>query len=150
MAQSLAQVDIHIIFSTKGRYAFIEPTVEPELFAYMADTIKRLNGMPYLINGTADHVHILSSLPRTVPLSKFIEDIKRNSSRWIKTKQGLYQKFAWQSGYGAFSVSRSRHQAVKKYITAQKEHHRTITFKEEFLSFLEKYGVTYDEQYLWD
>ena len=150
MPQSLAQIYVHLVFSTKERYPFIQPDVEPELFAYMGGIIKKTGGIPYLINGAADHVHVLSSLPRTVTLSKYIEDIKRSSSRWIKTKNGMYQKFAWQNGYGAFSVSSSRMDSVKRYIAGQKEHHRTATFKEEFLAFLQKYGIEYDEQYLWD
>lgn len=150
MPQSLAQIYVHLVFSTKERYSFIQPDIEPELFAYMGGIIKQMGGIPCLINGTADHMHVLSSLPRTVTLSKYVEDIKRSSSRWIKTKGGNYQKFAWQNGYGAFSVSSSRMDSVKRYIAGQKEHHRTITFKEEFVSFLEKYGVQYDEQYLWD
>lgn len=150
MPQSLAQIYVHIIFSTKERCPFLGESVEPELFAYMGNTIKRCEGVPFLINGTADHVHILSSLPRTMALSKYIEEIKRNSSRWIKTKGSDYQKFAWQNGYGAFSVSSSRKDSVLRYIAGQKDHHRKITFKEEFIAFLEKYGIEYDERYLWD
>jgi REP element-mobilizing transposase RayT len=150
MPQSLAQIYVHIIFSTKERYPFINESIEPELFAYMGDTIQRCEGVPFLINGTADHVHLLSSMPRTISLSKYIEEIKRNSSRWIKTKDRHYEKFAWQSGYGAFSVSSSRKDSVVHYIAGQKEHHRTITFKEEFIAFLEKYNIEYDEKYLWD
>lgn len=150
MPQLLAQIYVHLVFSTKDRYPFIESDIESQLYAYMADTIKRSDGIPHLINGTADHVHILSSLPRTMTLSKYVEEIKRNSSRWIKIKDMAYRKFAWQNGYGAFSVSGSKLTAVKKYIAAQKEHHRTVTFKEEFLAFLEKYGVDYNDHYLWD
>jgi putative transposase len=150
MSQSLSQVYVHIVFSTKERYPFIQPDVETELFAYIGDTINRLDGVPHLINGTADHVHLLSSLPRTIALSKYIEDIKRNSSRWLKTKNGMYQKFGWQNGYGAFSVSSSQKDAVISYIAGQKEHHCAVSFKEEYLSFLKKYNVKYDEQYLWD
>ncbi len=150
MPQSLAQIYVHIVFSTKERYPFIQTNVEPELFAYKGGIIKKIGGIPYLINGAADHVHVLSSLPRIVTLSKYIEDIKRSSSRWIKTKNGMYEKFAWQNGYGAFSVSSSRMDSLKRYIAGQKEHHRTVTFKEEFLAFLQKYGIEYDEQYLWD
>lgn len=116
----------------------------------MGNTIQRCEGVPFLINGMADHVHLLSSLPRTMSLSKYIEEIKRNSSRWIKTKDSQYEKFAWQSGYGAFSVSSSRKDSVVRYIAGQKDHHRTVTFKEEFIAFLEKYGIEYDERYLWD
>ena len=152
MPQSLTQVYLHIIFSTKKRYPFIEEAVEPELFAYIGDTIKRVGGMPFLINGVPDHIHILSSLPRTIMLSKYIEEIKRNSSRWIKTKgKSLeYEKFAWQNGYGAFSVSHSRKDNVIRYIKEQKKHHRTVTFQEEYVAFLKKYNVEYDEKYVWD
>ncbi|MHC4525283.1 MAG: IS200/IS605 family transposase [Planctomycetota bacterium] len=150
MPQSLSQIYVHIIFSTKERRPFVDTAIEPELFAYMGDSIKRCEGVPFLINGTTDHVHILSSLPRTMALSKYIEEIKRNSSRWIKTKGNDYQKFAWQNGYGAFSVSSSRKDSVLRYIAGQKDHHKKITFKEEFIAFLEKYGIEYNERYLWD
>jgi len=150
MSQSLAQIYIHIIFSTKERYPFIDTSIEPELFAYIGDTINRCEGVPFLINGTMDHIHILSSLPRTMSLSKYIEEIKRNSSRWIKTKNDQYKKFAWQNGYGAFSASSSRKDSVVRYIARQKDHHKTTTFKEEFVAFLEKYNIEYNETYLWD
>ena len=151
MSQSLAQIYLHIIFSTKHRYPFIADSIRSELFAYIGDTIKRIEGVPYLINGTDDHIHILSTLPRTISLAKYIEEIKRNSSRWIKTKDANWQceKFAWQNGYGAFSVSGSRKKAVMEYIANQQEHHRTITFQEEYVAFLKKYNVDYDEKYLW-
>jgi len=150
MPQSLAQLYVHIVFSTKERYPFIQGDIEAQLFSFIGDAIKKLNGVPVLINGTADHLHILASLPRTAALSDFLEKIKSESSRWIKTKGGMYEKFAWQAGYGAFSVSSSKMDSVKKYIAGQKEHHRTVTFKEEFVQFLVKYGVKYNEQYLWD
>jgi REP element-mobilizing transposase RayT len=150
MAQSLAQIYIHIVFSTKERRPFIEPEIEAELYAYIAGAIKKMDGLPCLINGTSDHLHVLSTLPRTVTIAKFIEGIKRPSSQWIKTKDQMYQKFAWQNGYGAFSVSSSRVNSVKRYIAGQKEHHRTISFKEERLEFLRKDNVQYDERYLWD
>lgn len=137
MAQSLAQIYVHIVFSTKDRYAFIETDVESELYAYMGGTIKQMDGIPCFINGTADHVHILSTLPRTITLAKYIEGIKRPSSRWLKTKGGIYEKFAWQNGYGAFSVSSSRIDSVKRYIAGQKEHHRRLRSKRSFLNFFE-------------
>lgn len=150
MPQSLAQIYVHLVFSTKERRPFIQRNIESQLYAYMADTIKRMDGIPCLINGTEDHIHVLSSFSRTVTLAKYIEEIKRNSSRWIKTKDPGYEKFSWQNGYGAFSVSSSRVNAVKLYIAGQKEHHRVVTFKEEFLEFLRKYNIEYDERYLWD
>jgi REP element-mobilizing transposase RayT len=95
MSQSLSQLYTHIVFSTKKHFPFIKPVIEAELYAYMGGTIKRIGGIPFMINGMDDHVHIFSTLPKTVALSKFIEDIKRNSSRWIKTKGAAYQHFAW-------------------------------------------------------
>ena len=150
MAQSLSQLYVHIVFSTKERYPFIQTDIESELYAYMEGAIKHMNGIPCLINGTVDHVHILATLPRTVTLAKYIEGIKRPSSQWIKTKGEMNQKFAWQNGYGVFSVSSSRRDSVKRYIAGQKEHHRELSFKEEILEFLQKYNVQYDERYLWD
>ncbi|MBC9796847.1 transposase [Sinomicrobium weinanense] len=150
MAQSLSQIIIHIVFGTKMRYPLIKPEIENELYAYMGDTIKRNGGIPFLINGVEGHLHILSTLPKTITLAKFIEDIKRNSSRWIKTKGIAYQKFAWQRGYGAFSVSSSKKDVVYRYIARQKQHHKKTNFKEELLEFLQKYNVDYDERYLWD
>ncbi len=150
MAQSLAKMYVHIVFSTKKHYPFITPAIEPELFAYMGDTIKRNGGVPFIINGMPDHIHVFATLPRTVTLSKFVEEIKRNSSRWIKTKGAEYQKFAWQRGYGAFSVSSLGKDAVTKYIANQKKHHKKQSFKEELIQFLDKYAIAYDERYLWD
>ena len=116
----------------------------------MGDTIKRIGGIPFLINGTKDHIHVFTTLPKTISLAKFIEEIKRNSSRWIKSKGTGYQNFAWQNGYGAFSVSSSKKGIVIKYIANQKEHHKKQTFKEELLAFLNEYEIDYNEKYLWD
>ena len=135
MAQSLSQLYTHIVFSTKKHFLFIKPVVESELFAYMGDTIKRTGGIQFIINGMADHVHIFSTLPKTIALSKFIEDIKRNSSRWIKTKGISYQNFAWQNGSAGFSVSSFKKDTVVRYIANQKEHHKTLTYKDEVLKF---------------
>ena len=146
----LAQIYLHVIFSTKNRYPFIEREVEPELYAYIGASVKRLGGIPLSINGTNDHIHILTLFPRTITVADFIKDIKANSSRWMKTKGKEYQNFAWQDGYGAFSVSSSKKQVVVNYIAGQKEHHNKMTFKEEFLQFLNEYQIEYDEQYVWD
>ena len=150
MAQSLAQLYTHIVFSTKKRFPFVKPAIEKELYAYMGSTIKRIGGIPFMINGVPDHVHIFSTLPKTVALSKFIEEIKRNSSRWIKTKGTTYQHFAWQNGYAGFSVSSSKKDTVLRYIANQKKHHETLTFKDEVLKFLKEYEIDYDERYLWN
>ena len=150
MAQSLSKVYLHIVFSTKKRFPFIKPEIEDELYAYIGGTIKKLGGIPFIINGMGDHIHIFSTLPRTIALSKFLEEIKRSSSKWIKTKETAYQNFAWQGGYAAFSVSDSVKDTVVKYIQNQKEHHRSLSFKEEVIKFLKKYDLDYDEKYLWD
>ncbi len=150
MAQSLTQLYTHIVFSTKKHFPFIKPAIEKELFAYLGGTIKGIGGIPFMINGMSDHIHVFSTLPKTIALSKFVEEIKRNSSRWIKTKGSAYQQFAWQNGYAGFSVSSSKKDTVVRYIANQKKHHKTLTFKDELLEFLKEYDIDYDERYLWD
>ena len=150
MAQSLSQINVHLIFSTKYRKEQIKSETESELFAYMGATINRLGGNPFIINGTADHVHLFSTLPRTIALAKFIEEIKKTSSKWIKTKDNCYNQFGWQEGYAAFSVSSSKKNDVIKYIKNQKEHHKKESFQDELLMFLNEYGIAFDEKYLWN
>ena len=150
MPQSLSKVYVHIVFSTKDHYPFIQSAVENELFAYIGGIIKINGGILLKINSVSDHIHILSTLPKNISQSKFLEEIKRNNSRWIKTKGENYLKFAWQKGYGVFSVSNSKLNSVSNYIQNQKEKHKKISFKEEFIRFLKEYGIDYDEKYLWD
>ncbi|HGY56133.1 MAG TPA: IS200/IS605 family transposase [Caldithrix abyssi] len=150
MAQSLAKIYLHIIFSTKNKEKLIKPEIEKDLHAYMAGILKNLDCTAIIIGGTNDHVHILNTFSRVITISKMLEILKKESSKWIK-KRGLnYDNFYWQNGYGAFSVSQSRVENVKKYIENQKSHHRTISFKEEFIRFLKEYNVEYDERYVWD
>ncbi|MEA1896232.1 MAG: IS200/IS605 family transposase [Bacteroidota bacterium] len=150
MAQSLSQLYTHVVFSTKKHFPFIKSEIEAELYAYIGGTIKKIGGIPFMINGMDDHIHIFSTLPRTVALSKLVEDIKRNSSRWIKTKGGAYRNFAWQNGYAGFSVSSSKKDTIVRYIANQKEHHKVVSYKEEVLKFLQENNINYDERYLWD
>ena len=150
MAQSLSQLYIHIVFSTKKRFPFIRPEIEKELFAYMGGIIKNNGGIPFIINGMPDHIHIFTNLPRTISLAKYVENIKRNSSKWIKTKGDEYKNFAWQNGYAAFSVSSSVKEIVTRYIANQKQHHQKQKYKTEVIQFLKKYNVDFDENYLWD
>jgi len=150
MPQSFAQVYLHIVFSTKYRTPMIRPDVEKELFAFMGDSIKKHKCIPILINGMTDHVHVLCTLSRTVTIAKLLEDMKRNSSRWIKSKGDCYRRFDWQDGYAAFSVSASKKEAVVNYIANQKIHHKDLDYKTELLKFLDEYGVEYDEKYMWD
>ncbi|MCA1636200.1 MAG: IS200/IS605 family transposase [Acidobacteria bacterium] len=138
----------HIIFSTKDRTPFIKPELKDELHAYMGGIIRELKGTAVLINGTADHVHSLVYLPPNFSLSDALRVLKTNSSRWAHEEKRI-ARFGWQSGYGAFSVSQSNAKTVGAYIAHQEEHHRKVTFKEEFKAFLEKNGIAYDEQYLW-
>jgi putative transposase len=150
MAQSLSDVLIHIVFSTKERYPFIEPAIEDELYAYISAICRNLNSPVIQINGMSDHIHVLLSLGKTITISKLISEMKSNSSRWIKSKGNQYKQFAWQNGYGTFSVARPNIEAVIAYIGKQKDHHKKISFKEELLKLLNRAKITYDEKYLWD
>ncbi len=148
MPQSLAKVLVHVIFSTKNRHPFIQRAVRPTLHAYLAGTLANLQSPSLQVGGTADHVHTLFVLGRTHALADVVEEAKKSSSKWMK-QQGV-SPFAWQTGYAAFSVSESQAQRVVRYIAAQEAQHRTVTFQEEFRSFLAPYAVTYDERYVWD
>ena len=149
MSQSLSQLYVHIIFHTKYNQPLIGADVEEELYAYIGGIIKANNSIPIKINGIEDHIHILATMSKNIALSKFVEEIKRNSSRWIKTKGEKYHSFSWQGGYAGYSVSQSIVERVKKYIENQKEHHKKVSFKEEYIQFLNEYNVDYDEDYLW-
>ena len=150
MPQSLSSILIHLVFSTKNRESYITAEIEPELHAYIAAVFRECHSPALIINGTANHLHTLFTLSRTLTVAALVEEVKKRSSKWAKTKGGVHRIFQWQAGYGAFSVSQSNVAAVKKYIAEQKEHHRRKTFEEEYRSFLKKYGVAYDERYVWD
>lgn len=150
MPQSLASILVHLIFSTKNRQPWIEPSIEPELHPYVATVFKGLDSPCLTLNNTADHVHILFRLGRKASVADVVEKAKSSSSKWIKTKGPQYQEFYWQGGYGAFSIGESGVLALKQYIGNQKDHHRTKTFQEEFRVFLARYRVEYDERYVWD
>jgi len=150
MPQSLVKIYLHIIFSTKDRLPIIQPNIEVELYKYLAGTLKALDSRALVINGTANHIHILNLLSKNHAVCNILEDIKKNSSKWIKTKGTEYQNFYWQAGYGAFSVSQSKVGKIKNYILNQKKHHQTCTFKEEYVKILNEYNVKFDERYIWD
>jgi len=150
MGQSLSQIYIHIIFSTKKRKPLILPEVENDLYAYLGGICKRLDSTPLKIGGTANHVHILCKLSKKVTLVKLLEEVKSHSSSWIKTKSDQLKRFYWQDGYGAFSVNPAEVDVVIKYIANQKEHHKQRSFQDEYRAFLKKYNVDYDERYVWD
>ena len=149
MSRTFTNLLTHLIFSTKNREPMIIPEIEPELHRYLGGLTRDLKGKAYGINGTLDHVHMLVSLPPVISISDALRYLKANSSGWVHDKWPRIS-FAWQLGYGAFSVSKSSVPEVLRYIARQKEHHRKVTFKEEFLEFLIKYGIEYDERYIWD
>jgi REP element-mobilizing transposase RayT len=150
MPQSLSKVILHIIFSTKNREPWLDRDVRPRMHAYLATICRELGAEFVRIGRVADHVHIVTTLPRTVSQAEFIERIKKTSSKWIKALDARYRGFFWQSGYGAFSVSPSQLDTVLQYIEAQTEHHRTWTFQQEYRELLRKHGVGFDERYVWD
>ena len=148
MPQSLARVLVHLIFSTKNREPLIHREVRTPLHAHLAGILQNLQCPSLQTGGTGDQVHARFSLGRTSTLAEIVEEMKKSSSKWMK--QQNVRGFAWQAGYGAFSVSESQAAAVIRYVVRQEEHHRQLTFQEEFRRFLDRYGVTYDERYMWD
>ena len=150
MPQSFSSVYIHIIFSTKNREPMIPAAIECELYNYISKIVITLDCRVLKINSVSDHVHILLSMNRTTTIAQILEEIKKRSSKWIKTKGCDLQSFQWQTGYGVFSVSYSKIDIIKKYIEDQKEHHKTVSFKEEYIRFLKENNIPYDERYVWD
>ena len=146
MPQSLSKVIVHIIFSTKDREPWLGSEVRPRMHAYLATVCREL----VRVGGVADHVHIVTTLPRTVSQAQLVEQIKKASSKWIKALDPRYHSFFWQRGYGAFSVSPSQLDTVVQYVEAQQQHHRTHSFQEEYRELLRRHGVDFDERYVWD
>jgi REP element-mobilizing transposase RayT len=149
MAHTFANLLTHVIFSTKDRQSLISRDLKPDLLAYLGGIVRELQGECVAANSTPDHVHLLLWLPPVVAMAEAVRVIKTNSSRWVHEKSGR-RGFAWQTGYGAFSVSQSNAGSVVKYIREQEKHHQRVTFQEEFISFLKKNGVPYDERYIWE
>jgi putative transposase len=150
MPQSLARLHVHLVFSTKNREPIITDAVRDSLHAYMATVLQNLGCAPVLINSVEDHIHLLFDLGRTVSVSQVVEDVKKASSKWIKTQGPAFTGFAWQSGYGAFATSESNVEAVRDYIANQRAHHRKKTFQEEYRQFLERHHIAFDKRYVWD
>jgi REP element-mobilizing transposase RayT len=150
MPQSLSSVLIHLVFSTKNREPFITPEIESELHPYIATIFRDHNSPSLAIDGTTDHIHLLFALGRTITVAKLVEEVKTGSSKWIKTKGHTLKNFHWQRGYGAFSIGQSNVATLKSYIRNQKEHHRRVTFQDEYRNFLKRYEIEFDERYVWD
>ena len=148
MPQSLANILIHAIWSTKDRQPLISEGVRAGLHGYLAGTLKNLESPALIINSVADHIHVLCQLSKNLAVSKLVEKAKISSSKWMKA-EGVHG-FAWQNGYGVFSVSQSNAGVVKKYIEGQARHHERRDFKQEFRAFCKRYNVPLDERYVWD
>jgi len=150
MPQSLSKLYAHIIFSTKNRQNLIDDNIKNSLFEYIGGICKGLECNPVKVGGHKNHVHVLCLLSRKVAQMKLLEEIKKQSSKWIKAKGKVYSNFYWQDGYGIFSINPTETGKVIDYIESQHEHHKHKSFQEEFRTFLKKYKVEYDERYVWD
>lgn len=150
MSQSLANIVVHLVFSTKDRSACLAPAIRPALHAYLATVARGLHCECPRVGGVADHVHLAVRLARTVTVAAVVAELKASSSQWLKTHARDLVGFAWQRGYGAFSVGPTDLDALLAYIDGQVEHHRARTFQDEYRFFLRKYAVDYDERYVWD
>ena len=150
MAGTFSQIYIQLVFAVKGRENLIQREWSTGLYKYMAGIIKGKNQKPIIVNSMPDHVHLFVGLRPAMPVADLARDVKNNSSNFINEKKFLRKKFAWQEGYGAFSYSHSHISNVYNYILNQEQHHRKITFREEYLGFLKKFEVEYDKRYLFE
>jgi putative transposase len=150
MAHTFAHLLTHIVFSTKDRRPLLDAELKSRLFPYLGGIIRARGGKAIIINGLTDHVHILASLAAKHSLSDLMRELKADSTGWIHKNFPNHREFAWQIGYGAFSVSHSNLAEVEKYIAHQEEHHRKISFQEELVAFLQKHEIEYDERFLWE
>jgi REP element-mobilizing transposase RayT len=150
MAQSLAKILVHLIFSTKRRAPLLPQTPYAALHSYAQGIFKAQKCHLIEMNNVTDHVHILFDLHRTEALSNVVMHVKKGTSRWLKTQSKDFQHFDWQEGYGAFSIGRSQGGEVCTYIQKQQQKHRRLSYQDEFRQFLEAYEIEYDERYVWD
>ena len=149
MSHTSGNILLHLIFSTQGRRPLIKPDFRADLFAYLGGIVREMDGTALIINGTADHVHMLcEASPRSIHAAEIARVVKANSSRWVHEKWD--QEFAWQTGYGVFSVSESKSKRSRNISPSRKNIIRSIRFQEEFVAFLKKNNVAYDERYIWD
>ena len=148
MAHTYSNILIHALFSTKDRHPWLTLEIRDEAFCHLGGTINELGGQSLLVNGPRDHAHMLFVQPRTLSIADLMAKVKANSSGWVKDRWPNLRRFGWQTGYAAFSVSKSHVEQVKRYIRNQEEHHRKISFIEEVVAFLDKHGVEYDPRYV--
>ncbi len=149
MAHTYTNLLYHVVFSTKDRLPCIDDQLRPRLCAYMGGIVRDISGIALIVNGTADHTHMLLVLPATLAIADAMRLVKTNSSRWVHEEWPQHQTFGWQIGYAAFTVSESNRDSVIRYIADQEEHHRKKTFQEELIALLEKHGIEYDPRYVW-
>ncbi len=148
MSQTASNLVIHMIFSTKARQSLLTPEIRDDVFAYLGGVIREMHGTALIVGGMADHIHMLFRIRPVQAVAEIARVVKANSSRWLRKKGNAH--FSWQNGYGAFSVSESNVPAVTRYIATQEEHHKKLTFQQEFIAFLKKNKVAYDERYIWE
>ena len=151
MPQSLAKILVHTVFSTKERRPFFrDKSLREELHHYIGGILNQLECQPIIVGGVEDHVHFLCALSRTCQAAEMVKEVKRGSSLWLKTKGPDLRDFAWQNGYGIFSIGFSQIEPVRDYIAGQEEHHRTVSFQDELRALLKRYAIEFDERYVWD
>ncbi len=151
MPQSLANVLVHIVFSTKERRATLQSgDLRVEMHCYIAGVSKTLDCPAIIVGGATDHVHVLANQSRTIALAEWVKEMKRASSLWAKKRSTQWDLFQWQAGYGVFSVSQSQKERVREYISSQEEHHRQISFQDELRQLLKKHEIAFSEEYVWD
>lgn len=150
MAQSLFQFYGHLVFSTKNHIRFLDDHIRPRVHAYLATILRELDSKYVVVGGVEDHVHILYDCPKVHTPVAIVERLKKESSKFIKTLGNDYEDFYWQRGYGLFSVGKMQVNDVENYINNQVEHHRKISFQDEYRSFLNRYEIKFNEKYLWD
>ena len=149
MAGKYLSLLVHFTWSTAGREPWIEADMRDDLYSYIGGIMKNKNAKLLSAGGMSDHIHLYASMPSTISIADFVNAVKSNSSRWIHESSSRLLGFAWQEGYGAFSVSKSEEGKVVRYISNQEEHHRKRTFKEELIGLLDKHGIAYDKRYIW-
>ena len=150
MPQSLSHLLVHLIWSTKDRHAWLETSIREKFHAFLAGAVRQCDCEAYRIGGVADHVHLAVRLSRTVSVADTVKSVKTASSKWLKAQDPAFTTFHWQHGYGAFSVGMNQKEALFHYIDSQEKHHHTQTFQDEYRDLLKKYGIDYDERYVWD
>ena len=150
MPQSLGRILLHLVFSTKDREPWPLDTVRDELHAYLGGLVRERKGALLAAGSTQDHIHLLIAAPRTMAPADLVREVKALSTAWLKRKDGRLANFAWQKGYGVFSVSPSHRDEVERYVKHQAEHHRKQSFQDEYRALLRKCGVEWDERYVWD